>query len=99
MASSFLAEKRRLAERALELADQVGLLPGEAAVLLGSAAEMAVSGGAPIDRPVELERAADVGRRQPENLRQHLCELALVDIAGAVSVDQHRHWVGNADRI
>ncbi len=36
--------------------------------LSGRAAEMAVGRGAAIDRPVELERAADVGRRQREDL-------------------------------
>src|SRR6185369_2749276 len=49
-------------ESAAQLLDQIGPLPGEAAVLFRRAAEMAVGGGAAIDWPVELERAADVGR-------------------------------------
>ena len=60
---------------------------------------MAVGRGAAIDRPVELQRAADVGRRQPEQLRQHLLELLLVDLAGAVGIDQERHRIGDADRV
>src|SRR5580693_9213002 len=39
------------AQRALERIGEVGSLPGETAVLFRRAAEMAVSGGAPIDRP------------------------------------------------
>ena len=45
---------------------------------------MAVSGGAAVDRPVQLERAADVGRRQAEELRQDLLQLLLVDVPGPV---------------
>src|SRR3954452_18759577 len=78
------AEQCDLLQRALELAHEVGLLPGEAAVLFRGAAEVAVGRRAAVDRPVQLQRAADVGRRQPEDLRQHLGELALVDLAGAV---------------
>src|SRR6201993_4874994 len=58
-----------LGHRGSDVLHQVGLLPGEAAVLVGRAAKMAVSGGATIDRPVQFERAADVGRRQTEDLR------------------------------
>src|SRR3954454_9674149 len=50
----------------------VGLLPREAAVFIGGAAEMAVRCGAPIDRPIELERAADVVPRRAEHLSQYL---------------------------
>ena len=42
------------AQRPLERIGQIGSLPGETAVLFRRAAEMAVSGGAPIDRPAEL---------------------------------------------
>ena len=52
----------RDSERLLQLRRQIGLLPREAAVLVGRAAEVAVGRGAAIDRLVELERAADVGR-------------------------------------
>src|SRR5262249_26219148 len=95
----FRRESKSLLEGALELAHQVGLLPGEAAVLLRLTAEVAVGRGAAIDRPVELERAAGGGRGQPGDFRQYPGELALVDLAGAVGVDQHRHRIGDADRI
>src|SRR5438105_1284851 len=55
---------------ALQRVGEVGALPGEAAVAVRLAAEMAVGSGAPVDRPVELQRAADVGRRQTEQLGQ-----------------------------
>src|SRR3954468_22345129 len=86
-------------ERAAQLLDQVGALPGEATIFFRRAAEMAVSGGAPVDWPVELERAANIGRRQPEHLRQELLQLALVDFAGAVQIDQERHRNRYADRV
>src|ERR1700744_4358043 len=70
--------------RALQLGGEIGLLPREAAVLFRRAAEMAVGGGTLINRPVQLQRAADVGRRQAEQLRQDLFQLLLVDLAGAV---------------
>src|SRR5262245_58327662 len=66
---------KKSTDRAADVLDQIGLLPGEAAVLVGGAAEVPVGGGAPVDRPVELERAADVGRRETEDFRQHLLEL------------------------
>ena len=53
---------RRYSNALLSCVGEVGLLPGEAAVLVRRAAEMAVGRGAAVDRPVELERAADVGR-------------------------------------
>src|SRR3954470_19705612 len=87
------------AQRALELIGEIRLFPREAAILVGSAAEVAVGGRAAIDGLVELQRAADVGRGEPEHLRQNLLELALVDLAGAVRVDQNRHRVGDADGI
>ena len=43
------------AERRFDRVDEVGLLPGEAAILLRRAAEMAVGGGARIDRLVEAQ--------------------------------------------
>src|ERR1700761_4556892 len=85
--------------RALQLIDEIGPLPGEPAVLFGGAAEMTVGRGALVDRAVELQRAADVGRRQAEQFRQHLFELLLIDMRGAVGVDQQRHRVGDADRV
>src|SRR6185437_3564627 len=89
--------KRPLPARPFDRIGEIGLLPGEAAVFIGRAAEVAVGRGTAIDRPVELERAPDVGRRQPEDFRQHLLELFLIDLAGAVGVDQNRHRIGNAD--
>src|SRR4051794_38800945 len=76
-------------ERLLQLPCQIGLLPREAAILVRCPAEMPISGRAAIDRPVELERAADVGRREAEHLRQNLLKLALIDLAGTVQIDQH----------
>ena len=60
---------------------------------------MTIGGGAPIDRPVQLERAANVGRCEAEDVGQDLLELFLVDLAGSVGIDQDRHRVGNADGI
>src|SRR5690242_13365372 len=73
-------EGRKLSNRAADRVGEVGALPGDTAVLFRGAAEMAVGGGPAIDRPVELEGAADVGRPQREKLRQHLLELALLDL-------------------
>src|SRR3569833_2207181 len=87
-----------LFHRALDLRGEVGLLPREAAVLLRLAAEMAVGGGAAIDRPVELQRAPDVGRRQAEQLGQDLLELLLVDLAGAGRGGRRRRRSGGAGR-
>src|SRR5579863_3648806 len=88
-----------LPHRALELIGEIGALPGEATVLLRRAAEMAVRGGALVDRPVELERAANIGRSQRENLLQGLGQLLLIRLAGAMGVDIERHRIGNADRV
>src|SRR5262249_46481039 len=57
-----------LAHRGPDVPDQVRLLPGEAAVFFRRTTEVAVGGGAAVDRPVQLERATDIGRREPENL-------------------------------
>src|SRR5512141_2151040 len=89
----------KLFHRALDRGGEVGLFPGKAAVLLGRAAEMAVGRGAPVDRSVELERAADVGRGKAEQLRQNLLELVFRDLAGTVRVDEERHRIGDADRV
>src|SRR5690242_15256848 len=51
-----------LAEAALERVGEIRALPGEAAVLFGRATEMPVGRGAPIDRPIELQCAPDIGR-------------------------------------
>src|SRR5262249_56188885 len=56
-----------LGHRGSDVPHQVGFLPGETAVLVGRTAEMAVSGGAAIDPPGELWRAAGGDRREPED--------------------------------
>ena len=76
-----------LLERRLDLRRQVGLLPGEAAILVRRAAEVAIGRGATVDRLVQLERAADVGRGQAEQLRQQLFQLLLIDLTGAMQID------------
>src|SRR6185312_6056269 len=58
-----------LSARPLDRVGEISLLPGEATVLFRRAAEMAVRGGAAVNRAVKLQRAADVGRREPEQLR------------------------------
>src|SRR5690348_7053371 len=62
-------------ERAPGRVGGIGPLPGEAAVLFGGAAEVTIGRGAAVDRAVQLQRAADVGRRQAEQLGQNLLEL------------------------
>ena len=47
---------------ALELAHQVGLFPGEAAVGVGLASEVAIGGGAGVDRLVQAQMLADRAR-------------------------------------
>ena len=94
-----LIVRRTLFHRTFNRCGEIGLLPGEAAILVRRAAEMTVGGGAPVDRPVELEGAADVGRRQAEQLRQDLLELLFFHLAGAVGVDQNRHRIGDTDRV
>src|ERR1039458_7119208 len=54
---------RRSLHRAPDGVGEIGLFPGEAAVLVGRAAEMAVGRGAPVDRAAELEGAADIDRK------------------------------------
>src|SRR3569623_364436 len=82
----------------LQLIDQVGLFPGEECAV-GLAAEMAISGGALIDRRVELEMLANALRGQADELRQHFLQLRLRHGAGAMRVDIDRQRLGDADRI
>src|SRR3954464_3398338 len=89
----------RSADGASDVLHQVGLFPGEAAVLVRGAAEMAVGRRAPVDRTVKLERAADVRGGEPEDFGQRPFEFLLVDFAGAMGIDQERHRVGDTDRI
>src|SRR5262249_46631952 len=88
-----------LGHRGSDVLHQIGFLPGETAVLVWCSAEMAVSGGAAIDRPVELERAADVDRREPEDFGERFFELLLFALAGASHSAQRGQRVGAADGI
>src|SRR5689334_15256208 len=100
--SPFLRETRSsrlLLHRAADGRSKIGLLPGEATVLLRRAAKMAIRRCAFVDWAVELERAANICRRQTEQLRQNLFELFLLDLASAMGVDQDGHRVGNADGV
>src|SRR5882757_10272657 len=53
---------------ALQRLGEIGLLPGEAALIVGGAAEMAVGRSARVDRAVEIEMLADAARRQIHRL-------------------------------
>ena len=78
---------------------RIGLFPGEAAVRIGLAAEMAIGRGARIDRPVELQMLADAARLQAHQLRQHRRQLRLIDFARAVQIDIERQRIGDADGV
>src|SRR5579871_1875471 len=67
----------RKSHRSPERVGEIDPFPGETAILVDRAAEMAVSGGAAIDRTIEFERAPNVGWRQAEHFRQDLLELFL----------------------
>src|SRR5512135_3799002 len=60
----------RLAQSALKRIGKVASLPRKSAVLIRGPAEMAISGGAAVDRSAELQGAADIGRPQREQFRQ-----------------------------
>ena len=60
----------------LSAVDEVGLLPGEAAVRVRLAAEMAVGRGRGVDRLVEVEVLADAARRQVHDLLSASSSLA-----------------------
>src|SRR5579859_8017502 len=91
--------RRTSGKRRLQAVDQIQLLPREAAIGFRLAAEMAVSGGAGVDRLVEAEMGADAARGQIHQLLQHVGQLVLVDMAGAEGVDIDRERLGNADRV
>src|SRR6266700_2489426 len=84
---------------AAQLVDEIGSLPGKAAIGLRRAAEMAVGAGSRIDRPVEAEMLANAARRQVHHLAEQLFQPRLGDLAGAVAIDVERQWLGDADRI
>src|SRR5690606_17651004 len=56
--------EKEISHRALDHLGEVGLLPGESALVVRRAAEMTVGRGARIDRPVQVEMLADAARRQ-----------------------------------
>src|SRR4051794_19107493 len=86
-------------ERGLQAGHEIRFLPGEAAILLRLAAEMAVGGGPGVDRLVEAEVLANTARGKIHELAQRLHQLRLVDLAGTVGVDIDRERLRNADRI
>ena len=68
--------------------------------LSGCAAEVAVGGGAGVDRPVQAQVLADGARRgAADQLRQGGFQLGRVDLAGAVQVDVEAERLGHADRV
>src|SRR4051794_18230783 len=85
--------------RALERFGEIGLFPGEAALIVGGAAEMAVGRGAGVDRPVEVEMGADAARRQIHRFRHRLLELVFAYLPGAVGIDIDRQRPRHADRV
>lgn len=89
----------RKSDRALERFDEIGLLPGEAALIVGRAAEMAVGRGARVDRAVEIEMGADAARGQVHRLGDGLLELILRHLTGAVGVDVGRRRTRDADGV
>src|SRR3954470_12496064 len=84
---------------ALERLDQVGFLPGEAALVIGRTAEMAVGRGARVDRAIEIEMAADAARGEVHRLGGGLLELILRHLTGAVGVDVDRQRTRHADGV
>src|SRR5689334_3829079 len=84
----------------LQRLGEVGALPGEAALVVRLAAEVAVGGGARVDRPVQLQVFADGARRRPaDHLRQGDLQLRRVDLAGVVQVDVEAERLGDANRV
>src|SRR5579859_1668558 len=83
----------------LQRFSEVRLLPGEAALIVRRAAEMAVGRRAGIDRPIEVEMPADAARGQIHHFGHGLLELVLRNLAGAVGVDIDRQRPRHADRI
>src|SRR5579875_3138180 len=61
-----------ISEGSLQLSGKIGFFPREAAIGLRRPAEMAVSGGAHIDRLVEAEMGADAARAEIDHLLENL---------------------------
>ena len=64
--------KKKSGESGPQITDQIRPFPGEAAIGVRGAAEMAIGGGAGIDRLVEAEMLADAARAQVDQLLQRL---------------------------
>src|SRR5262249_1757835 len=73
--------------------------PGETALIVRRTTEMAVGGGAGIDRPIEVEVGTDAARGQVHNLRCRSLQLAFRNLSCAVSIDINRQRARHADRI
>src|SRR5262245_30068483 len=86
-------------ERAAKLGDEIEPLPGEAAIGLRRPSEMAIGGGARVDRLVKPEMRADAARRQVHQLLQDARQLGLVDAPGPAEIDIDRERLCNADCI
>ena len=91
-----LAEGRLQAQRALDVGEAVEVLPGE---LLVAAAEVAVGGGAAVDRLAQVEVADDGGRPQVEDLVDHASICRGIDGLGAERLHHDRHRPGHADGV
>src|SRR5689334_24745576 len=89
----------RALRQTLEVLHQDGLLPREAAILVGLAAEMAVGGGAGIDRLVEVEMLADAARLEIHHFSEALFELGEIDFLRAVAVGVDRQRFRHADGV
>src|SRR4051794_3791591 len=76
-------------EHRLQVVDLVGLLPGESAVVTGTA-EVPVGGRTPEDRPAEVEMVEDGGGPQIEHVFHRVDDLGRVDLLGAERLDHHR---------
>src|SRR5258708_38719452 len=92
-------EVRKKSHRALQHFGEVGLFPGEAALIVRRAAEIAVGRGPRINRPVEIEMLADAARRQVHRLGHDLLALVLAHLPGVMGIDIDRQRPRHADRV
>src|SRR5450432_2020664 len=79
--------------------DEIEPLPGEAAIGIGLAPEMAIGGGAGIDRLVEAEMLTDAAGREIHQFLQHLGEALFIEIARVMGLDIDAERFGYADGI
>src|SRR5580704_2136131 len=63
---------------------QIGRFPGKTAVSVGRAAEMAVRGGARVNRSVKLKMFPDAARGKAHDFEEGRLELFFRDLAGPV---------------